>query len=209
MNKQSIITRWLWAAVLVACLGLVGLTASKQPAQPSFTSTPASEIGGAFRLTSHTGQTVTEELIQGKPSLMFFGFTMCPQVCPSTLADMTRWLKALGADADKINAVFVTVDPERDIPQQLAIYLKPFHKNIIGLTGTTQQIAAMTALYHIYSKKVPLDDGDYTVDHTGAVYLLDNNARFAGTVDYQEDDVLALAKIHRLLNANKKTTSSP
>lgn len=138
---------------------------------------PSSAIGGAFQLTSHAGQQVNETVMLGKPHLVFFGYTNCPDVCHTTLFEMSEILRALGPDAN-IGGVFVTTDPERDTPQVLKDYLANFDSRIIGLTGERAQVDAMLRGYRIYAKRAPGKDGDYSVDHSSAVYLMDKNGHF-------------------------------
>jgi protein SCO1/2 len=158
----------------------------------------AESIGGPFSLVDQTGATVTEASLKGHPSAMFFGYTFCPDVCPTTLADMTLWLKDLGAGADKLKVYFVTVDPERDTQQALAEYLTAFDPRIVGLTGDRPAIDAMLEAFRVYSRKT--GEGEfYLMDHTASVYLLDADGRFVGTVDYQEKPDVALAKLKRLV----------
>lgn len=141
------------------------------------TAPPPSSIGGAFQLTSHAGQQVTESVLLGKPHLVFFGYTNCPDVCHTTLFEMSEILRALGPNAN-IGAIFVTTDPERDTPQVLKDYLANFDSRIIGLTGDRAQIDAMLRGYRIYAKRAPGKEEDYSVDHSSAVYLMDKNGHF-------------------------------
>jgi len=157
------------------------------------------DIGGAFTMTNHRGETVTDRDIQGKPTLIFFGFTSCPEVCPTTLSDISGWLQDLGPDADRLNVLFVSVDPERDTVEQLANYVSLFDQRIVGLTGTPDQLAAMAKVYRVYYRKVPLEEGGYTMDHSAMVYMMDARGRFVGTIDYHEARELALPKLRRLL----------
>jgi protein SCO1/2 len=115
---------------------------------------------------------------------------------------MTGWLKELGPDADKLKVYFVTVDPERDTQETLASYLSAFDPRIAGLTGSPQAIEKMIKAYRIYARKVPLDGGGYVMDHTASVYLLDDEAVFTGTIDYQEAPDTALAKLRRLIESS-------
>jgi len=157
-------------------------------------------IGGPFTLTDTNGQTVTEAALQGHPSALFFGYTFCPDVCPTTLSDITVWLKDLGPDADKLKFYFITVDPERDTREQMAAYLEAFDPRIVGLTGSRAAIDQIIKDYRVYARKVPgSGPDDYTMDHTASIYLLDAKAQFFGTVDYQEKDAAALAKLRRLI----------
>ena len=159
----------------------------------------AAVIGGPFALTDQHGATVTEAALKGHPSAIFFGYTFCPDVCPTTLADMSDWLQKLGPDGDRLKVYFVTVDPERDTREQLAAYLQAFDARITGLTGSRPAVDQMLKEYRVYSRKVPLDGGSYSMDHTASVYLLDDDAAFAGTVDYKDEPDKALAKLKRLV----------
>lgn len=138
---------------------------------------PASAIGGPFQLTSHAGDQISEASLVGKPHLIFFGYTHCPDVCHTTLFEMSEILRALGPDA-KAGALFVTIDPERDTQEILKDYLANFDSRIIGVTGPRAQLDPMLRAYRIYAKRVPGKDDDYSVDHASVVYLIDKNGRF-------------------------------
>ena len=140
--------------------------------------TAPAAIGGPFQLTDQTGQTVTEKNLQGRPTLIFFGFTHCPDVCPTELFQVSEILRAMGSDADRMNAYFVSVDPERDTTAAMKEYLSSFDPRLKGLTGTPEQIANVIKSYRVYAKKVPLKDGDYTMDHTALIYLMDRDGKF-------------------------------
>ena len=159
---------------------------------------PAS-IGGPFQLTDQNGQTVTDKTLQGKPSLVFFGFTHCPDICPTSLFEMSEVLKALGKDADKLNAYFVSVDPERDTPDAMKTYLGSFDPRLKGLTGDPAAVAKMTTAYRVYSKKVPLKDGDYTMDHTALIYLMDRNGKFIAPFNLKRTPDEAAADLKKIL----------
>jgi protein SCO1/2 len=189
-----------WAAV-AAALAIVGYVAWQQY-EGGFERVAAASIGGPFSLTDQHGAAVTEAALKGHPTALFFGYTFCPDVCPTTLFEMTGWLKELGPDADKLKVYFVTVDPERDTQETLASYLSAFDPRIAGLTGSPQAIEKMIKAYRIYARKVPLDGGGYVMDHTASVYLLDDEAVFTGTIDYQEAPDTALAKLRRLIESS-------
>ena len=140
--------------------------------------TAPATIGGPFQLTDQTGQTVTDKSMQGRPSLIFFGFTHCPDVCPTTLFEISEVLKAMGKDADRVNAYYISVDPERDTQTAMKEYLSSFDPRLKGLTGNTEEIAKVLSEYRVYAKKVPLKDGDYTMDHTALIYLMDRDGKF-------------------------------
>jgi protein SCO1/2 len=135
-------------------------------------------IGGPFQLTDQGGQTVTEKNLQGRPTLIFFGFTHCPDVCPTELFQVSEILRAMGGDADRVNAYFVSVDPERDTGAVMKDYLSSFDPHLKGLTGDPAAVAKVISDYRVYAKKVPLKDGDYTMDHTALIYLMDRDGKF-------------------------------
>jgi protein SCO1/2 len=135
-------------------------------------------IGGPFQLLDQSGATVTADRLQGKPTLLFFGYTHCPDICPTTLFDVSEVLKAMGKDADGVNAYFVSVDPERDSPAIMKDYLSSFDPHLKALTGDPEAVAKMLTEYRVYAKKVPGKDGDYTMDHSAMVYLMDRNGHF-------------------------------
>ena len=149
----------------------------------SLSAAPAS-IGGPFALIDVEGRPFTDKNLLGKPTVMFFGFTYCPEVCPTTLHALTEAMKPLGPAADGLNVVFVTIDPARDTPAQLKLYLTNFDHRIIGLTGTEAAAAQVAKAYKVYVKKVPAGDGDYTMDHSSVIYLLDRRGRFVEPVMY-------------------------
>ena len=157
------------------------------------------QIGAPFELVSHKGETFSDRDLAGKPYTVFFGFTHCPEVCPTTLWEMSSALDQLGDEAANMQVLFVTVDPERDTPQVLASYLQSFDDRIIGLTGTLEDVSAMASSYRAYWRKVPTDDGDYTMDHTASVYLMDANGDFFGTVAYEEPADARMGKLRRLI----------
>ena len=158
-------------------------------------------IGGPFTLTDDSGAQVTDAALAGKPSAIYFGYTYCPDVCPTTLVDMSRWIGKLGPDADKLNFVFITVDPERDTPQIMHQYVSSFDKHIRGFTGTPEQIAKVAKEYRVYYKRVPADDGDYSMDHSSFIYLMNAQGRYVGNILYQEKDDAVVAKLRRLVAA--------
>lgn len=190
------------AAVLAVILTMVAftiVTEQRQP-QPGQRVTGVASVGGPFTLTGTDGQLVTERALLGKPSAIFFGFTFCPEVCPTTLFELTALAEQLGPDADKLNFVFISVDAERDGPEEMAQYLQAFDRRIIGLTGTPEQIEVTAKAFKIYYTKVPLDNGDYTMDHTASVLLMDAEGQFFGTMAYEEQMDVMLAKLKRLVN---------
>ncbi len=151
-------------------------------------------------LTDHRGQPVRPLDWVGRPVMAFFGFTWCPDVCPTTLSDISLWLEELGPDADRLVVALITVDPDRDTPDVLADYLGNFDPRIIGLTGSAEQIAKAAADFRAKYARVPRDDGDYTMDHTAGVFLFHPDGRFANIIDLHEDRRFAVPKIRRTLS---------
>lgn len=156
-------------------------------------------IGGPFQLTDQTGQAVTEKSLQGRPTLIFFGFTHCPDICPTSLFEISEVLRAMGKDADRVNAYFISVDPERDSSQAMKDYLSSFDPHLVGLTGDPAAIAAVAKAYRVYSKKVPLEQGGYTMDHTAIVYLMDKSGRFVSPFSLKRTTDAAAADLRRYM----------
>lgn len=161
--------------------------------------TMQSSVGGSFRLTDHNGSTITDRDLKGRPFLVFFGFTHCPDVCPTTLFEVSEIMRALGGDGEHVRALFVTVDPVRDTPEKLKDYLSSFDSRIIGVTGDEASIAAVGKSYRVYAKKVPLDGGGYNVDHTAIVYLMDKDGRFVSPFNMKRRPTEAAADLRRYL----------
>ena len=161
--------------------------------------TGAAAIGGPFQLTDQTGQTVTEKAMLGRPSLVFFGFTHCPDVCPTTLFEMSEVLKAMGKDGDRVNAYYISVDPERDTQAAMKEYLSSFDPRLKGLTGSSEAIAKVLSEYRVYAKKVPLKDGDYTMDHTALIYLMDRDGKFVAPFNINRKPEDAATDLKRYL----------
>ncbi|SHL50857.1 SCO family protein [Roseibium suaedae] len=209
MSNLKIIRYGAWAAVAVLALAS-GVVVYQQTAGTKSVEnlvSPISAIGGPFSVVDGNGQPVTDADMKGKPSLYLFGFTFCPDVCPTTLSDMQGWISALGPDADKLNFAFVSVDPERDTPDVMRDYVAAFDSRIKPLTGSREQIDGMLKAYRVYSKKVPLDDGGYTMDHSAAVFLMDADNHFFGTIAYGEAEESALAKLRRMIEKSGKSTT--
>jgi protein SCO1 len=161
--------------------------------------TAPAAIGGPFQLTDQSGQTVTEKSMQGRPSLIFFGFTHCPDVCPTTLFEISEVLKAMGKDAEGVNAYYISVDPERDTQAAMKEYLSSFDPRLKGLTGNAEEIAKVLSEYRVYAKKVPLKDGDYTMDHTALVYLMDRDGKFVSPFNINRKPEDAASDLKRYL----------
>ncbi|MDR6759568.1 protein SCO1/2 [Mycoplana sp. BE70] len=163
----------------------------------------ASAVGKPFELTSHRGAVVNNGTLAGKPYLAFFGFTHCPDVCPTTLFELTDLMKELGLDGDKLNVVFITVDPERDTRELLELYMTSFDPRITALRGTADQTNTAVKAFAAYARKVPIDGG-YTMDHTAVVYLMNADGSFRGTLDMHEPREVRLQKIRNLIVGAKQ-----
>lgn len=201
--------RWSHIALLAGAGLVVGTTLAaftamvggqdRQPAQSAPIS--VADIGGPFTLTDTAGNPFTEKNLSGRPSAIFFGFTFCPDICPTTLYELAGLMRALGPQADAIDFVFVSVDWERDGPQQVSRYLEAFDGRMIGLSGTQAEIEAAADAFKIHVQRVPLEDGGYTMDHTASVLLMGPDGRFTGTLDYDEPMETKLGKLRRLAGA--------
>jgi len=156
-------------------------------------------IGGPFQLTDQNGKAVTEKDLKGKPTLIFFGYTHCPDVCPTSLFEISEVLRALGKDADRVNAVFISVDPERDTPATMKEYLSSFDPHLEGLSGDPAETAKVVTSYRVYAKKVPTKDGDYTMDHTALIYLMDRDGRFVSPFNLKRTPEEAAADLKKYL----------
>ncbi|HTV28751.1 MAG TPA: SCO family protein [Xanthobacteraceae bacterium] len=163
-----------------------------------FSPTPhAAAIGGPFQLVDQNGKPFSDQDMKGKPYLVFFGFTHCPDICPTTLFEMSQLMKKLGPDADRAGALFITVDPGRDGPAVLKDYLASFDPHLRGLTGDQAAIDQAVKDYRVYAKKVPLQGGDYTMDHTAIVYLMDKDGQFVAPFDLQRTADAEAAELRR------------
>jgi protein SCO1/2 len=156
-------------------------------------------IGGPFHLVDQNGKPTSEADMQGRPYLVFFGYTHCPDVCPTTLFEVSEVMRALGTDADRTGALFITIDPERDTPPVMKDYLSSFDPHLRGLTGDDAAVAAAEKGYRVYAKKVPGENGDYSMDHTALVYLMDKQGRFVAPFNLTRRPEDAAADLRKYL----------
>ena len=161
--------------------------------------TAPAAIGGPFQLTDQAGRIVTEKSLQGRPTLIFFGFTHCPDVCPTSLFEISEVLRAMGEDANRVNAYFISVDPERDTDAAMKDYLSSFDPHLKGLTGGPDAVAKVISGFRVYARKVPLKDGDYTMDHTALIYLMDRDGHFVSPFNLKRTPEEAAADLKRYL----------
>jgi len=197
--KSLRIAIWIAVFLLAAALGwlTIGIT---RPPEVTVASGP---FGVPFTLVSQSGQPISEQAFRGKPTAVFFGYTHCPDVCPTTLFELDGWLKKVDPDGSKLNAYFVTVDPDRDTPEMMNQYVSNVSSRIIGISGPPDKVLDMVKGFRVYAKKVPVDandpNGDYTMDHSASVFLLDGKGAFAGTIAYQENPDTAVKKLENLI----------
>ena len=199
MNGRSVrvlVVAAAFLAGLVLCFGVILIVSGRVSAPVA---QQVAAIGGPFELVDQNGRTVTERDLKGRPFLVFFGFTRCPDICPTTLFEVSEIMRALGKDADRVGALFITVDPERDTPAALKDYLSSFDPHLAGLTGEPAAVAAVAKAYRVYFKKVPLDQGGYTMDHTAIVYLMDKDGRFVSPFNLKRTTEAAAADLRRYL----------
>ncbi len=166
---------------------------------PSAIGPAVAAVGGPFHLEDQNGKPVSDEDMKGRPFLVFFGFTHCPDICPTTLFEMSEVIRQLGKDADRIGALFITVDPERDTPAALKDYLASFDPHLRGLTGDPAAVNAAIKAYRVYAKKIPLEGNDYTMDHTAVVYLMDKDGHFVAPFNLKRIPEAAAAELRRYL----------
>jgi protein SCO1/2 len=180
------------AALLAAVTGYVYLTRGEAVVS-------VADIGGPFRLASANGGVVDSQDLAGKPYAVFFGFTRCPEVCPTTMAEMSAALTELGDQGKDLRVFFVTVDPERDTAEFLKDYLSSFDPRIEALVPTAEELAAMARSFRAYYAKSPTSDGGYTMDHTATVFLMNRQGKLASTISYGEEQATRMAKLRKLL----------
>jgi protein SCO1 len=200
MSMLTFIRYGAWAAV--AALGIVIAFVLLNP-DKRIDQAGGGRVGGPFQLAMATGGVLDSASLKGKPYALFFGFTQCPDICPSTLTDLTALMEEmdkgpLAAKARDFRIHFITVDPERDTPELLANYLSAFDSRVVGLVPQLEALPALARQFAAFYQKVPTTSG-YTMNHTSAVYLFNPTGGFAGTIDIQESKANQKAKLERLL----------
>lgn len=159
----------------------------------------ASVIGGPFQLVDQNGKSFSDQDMRGKPYLVFFGYTHCPDICPTTLFEMSQLFRKLGPDAGRLGALFITVDPDRDTQAVLKDYLSSFDPHLRGLTGDQKAIDQAMRDYRVYAKKVPLEGSDYSMDHSAIVYLMDKDGHFVAPFSLQRTADAEAAELRQYL----------
>ncbi|MCK5934646.1 MAG: SCO family protein [Fulvimarina manganoxydans] len=184
---------WIVAALLAGATAALFFTQAHRGTAQS-----GQPFGSPFQLVDQNGETITEAALQGRPSAVFFGFTHCPEVCPTTLYELSGYQqKILEEGGEPFQIVFVTVDPERDTPSVLKEYVEALTKDVRAVTGDPEKVASMLKAWGIYSKKVG-DGDDYTMDHTATTFLIDDEGQLDGTISYDENPETALKKLEKL-----------
>ncbi len=190
----------LWIAVAALASILAWLTWEVTRSKQQLAEGP---FGVPFQLVAQDGAPITEKALRGKPTALFFGFTHCPEVCPTTLFELNGWMHKVDPDGTRLNGFFVSVDPERDTPELLGQYISNVTDRIKGISGPPEKVNEMIKGFKVYAKKVPVDEkdpeGEYTMDHTASVFLLDDGGRFAGTIAYGENPDTAIKKLENLI----------
>lgn len=198
MTQRSAILAALGAFFLSAVL-LVGAALWVVRPGGGPPATQPSAVGGPFALIDQNGNKVTDQDLKGRPFLVFFGFTHCPDVCPTALFETSEVLARLQEQGKSIDVLFVTVDPERDTPEVMKSYIASFNPKIRGLTGDRAAVDAMIKAYRVYARKVPTQGDDYTMDHTAVIYLMDKDGRFVAPVNMKRKDSEIAADLARYL----------
>lgn len=180
-NRQALIPYLLLVAALAG--GVLWHESERVPGLGRVVSTGQADVGGSFQLTDHTGRRVTDKDFRGRYMLVYFGYTSCPDVCPTTLAVMAQALEKLGDKAQHVAPVFITIDPERDTPKVLADYVKSFGPNFVGLTGSVAEIKDAEKKFRVYAVKKPLEGGNYGMDHSSVIYLMGPDGRLVSFFD--------------------------
>ncbi|PKQ02243.1 MAG: SCO family protein, partial [Alphaproteobacteria bacterium HGW-Alphaproteobacteria-12] len=173
MTRNGKIALFIGVLIAIAAgLWLSELMVGGSGGPGTVSSSGKAQVGGPFTLVNDAGETVTDETFRGRYMLIYFGFTFCPDVCPTELGIMSAALDQLGDEAEKVQPLFVTIDPERDTPEVMARYVTLFHPRLTGLTGTPEQIAHIAKAYHVFYRKAEDETStDYTMDHSSIVFL--------------------------------------
>ncbi len=195
MNALKLVRLTAWGAIAVITVALLYVLLNPRPPE----SQGIAAVGGPFSLATHDGTVVSADSLKGKPFALFFGFTHCPDICPTSMLEITNDLNALGDAAKSFPVYFVTVDPARDTAALLKEYLGSFDARIVGLIPRDEaELASIARTYRAIYRKVDTPSG-YTMDHTASIYLMDAKGQFFGTLDSRETPETRQAKLRRLL----------
>ena len=194
---QSGIARALVITCLIAIVALAGLVGWRLYLKSTGQEASAVAIGGPFTLVDQDGKTVTDADFKGQLTLVYFGYTFCPDACPTALGTITAAMNKLGADADKVTPIFITIDPQRDTPAVMKDYAANFHPRLRALTGTVDQVTAAAHAYRVYFAKAEGGDPQhYLMDHSTIIYLMDRNGQYLAHFgpEATADDIVAELK---------------
>src|SRR6185503_9615592 len=180
-NRQALIPYLLLVAALAG--GVLWYESNQVPGLGRVVTTGQADVGGPFQLTDQHGKRVSEQDFRGRYMLIYFGYSFCPDVCPTTLAVMAQALEKAGDRARRVTPVFITIDPERDTPQVLDDYMKAFGPSFVGLTGSAAEIKDVLKKYRVSAAKKPLDGGGYGMDHSSVLYLMGPNGKMISFYD--------------------------
>ena len=180
-NRQALIPYLLLVAALIG--GVLWYESNKVPGLGRVVTTGQADVGGPFRLTGQDGKSVTDQDFRGRYMLIYFGYSFCPDVCPTTLAVMAQALEKLGDRSQRITPILITIDPERDTPKVLEDYVKAFGPSFVGLTGSADEIKAVEKKYRVYAVKKPLEGGNYGMDHSSVIYLMGPDGKLVSFYD--------------------------
>lgn len=187
---------WVLVALAVAAVAWFQLIS---PRLQTLAESGTGNLGrGDYRLVTTDGGSFTQDSLKGQPSAVFFGFTHCPDVCPTTLGDIAGWQEELAQQDKALRVFFLTVDPERDPVETLRDYVS-WVPGVTGVSGTPEEMAKATKAFRVYSRKVPTENGGYTMDHSAMLLLFDAEGRYSGLIGYQEDPERARASLEKLL----------
>ncbi|MBL8577292.1 MAG: SCO family protein [Mesorhizobium sp.] len=202
MNGLKAFRLVAWIAVAIVSMGLAAfvLLKSEYPSTPASTVSGTPAVGGPFSLVSQRGEVVSDQSLRGRPYLAFFGFTNCPDICPTTLFELSEMMAELGADADTFKVLLISVDPERDSQELLAQYMTAFDPRIVALRGTRAQTDAVLKAFAAAAIKVPMEGGNYTMEHTAGVYLMDADGRYVDLMRMEEPREERMRKLRELIS---------
>ena len=196
LNRRAIL---LWGLGFFAVLGFAFAISEYLARQWVPRTQTGFEIGAPFQLIDHTGKTVTEDVFIGRASPVFFGFTHCPEICPTTLNDLANARQALARDRDKLQIIFITLDPERDTVNVLKDFIPYFGDQVTGITGKPKPVLQLARDWGIFWQRIQTSGGGYTLDHTATVFLLNGQGRMTGTIDIAEPVDVIEAKLKKLV----------
>ena len=201
-TERRPITRRLFIIGAVVAVAVAAITGRHLLAPPQPPAPPRPAIGGPFSLVDHNAKTVSEADFRGQFMLVFFGYTYCPDVCPTALTIVADAIKLLGGQGDAVAPVFITIDPQRDTPEQLAMYVSHFHPRLVGLTGTPEQLTAAAKAYKVYYAKAPHEDGDshdFAMDHSSVIYLIGPDGKYLDSFGTGASPEIVAARLREFL----------